>query len=161
MELDETLGPNPKAYSPAHLSENTQMLVAVKTITLLAGEEAFIPKELIINEVTVKAKLLPIPGKADTVTLKIAPITMTDVGKKDKVNTAALISKVLTAIAKGIAEQGKDILPTEMIGPLGDTLKEAGQQLLEGGKGVLKEGTDLGKDIGGVIQGLFKKKEDE
>jgi len=117
-------------------------------------------KELIINEVTVKADL-PVPGKMDTVTLKIDPITMTDVGKKNKVNTAALMSIILKAITKSIAQQGKDILPAEMIGPLGDTLKEAGQQLLESGKDVLKEGTDLGKGVGEAIEGLFKKKEEE
>lgn len=48
MELSEELGPVTKSYLPRSLPENHQMLVSVKTITLLAGEEAFIPKELII-----------------------------------------------------------------------------------------------------------------
>ena len=79
---------------------------------------------------------------------------MTDVGKKDKVNTATLISKILTVIAKNIAEQGKDILPTDMIGPLGDSLKGIGQE-------AMKKGTDLGKDVGDTLKGLFQKKNDE
>lgn len=117
-------------------------------------------KDLLVNEVSVKIKLLPVPGKADTLTLKLAPIHMTDVGKDNKVDTGELISKVLKAIAGGIAEQGKDILPTEMIGPLADTLKDTGKQILESGQEVLKQGTDVGKDVGDAVKGLFKKKEE-
>lgn len=48
MELDEQLGPNAKAFIPQQRDDNLLMLISVKVITLLAGEETFIPKELTI-----------------------------------------------------------------------------------------------------------------
>ena len=61
-----------------------------------------------ITNVTVKVKFLPVPGKADTISLKLAPIRMTDL---DGLDTAKLTGKILLAIAAGVAEQGSDILP--------------------------------------------------
>lgn len=108
-----------------------------------------------INGVTVKAKLLPIPGRADTVTLKLKPIHLDNIGTKEKVNAADLTAKILKAIAGGIAEQGADLLPTEMIGDITENLTKQGQELL-------KAGEDLGKEATDLIKGLnpFKKKEE-
>lgn len=108
-------------------------------------------KELVINGVEVKAKLLPIPGKADTVTIKLDPIVMTDLGDKP-INVAELTGKILKAIAAGVAKQGKDLLPTDMIGSIGGQLSETGKQVIEEGKGVLK-------GAGDAIKGIFQKKE--
>jgi hypothetical protein len=68
-----------------------------------------------ISDITVNVKLLPVPGKADTVTLKLAPIKMTDLGGDNKLDTAALSGKILVAIAEGVAQQGAGILPDEML----------------------------------------------
>jgi len=94
-----------------------------------------------------KIKLLPVavPGKADTLTLKLTPIHMTDIGKDKKVDTGELIAQILKAIAAGIAEQGKDILPTEMIGPLTDSLKETGKQIMETGQDAISRERISGK----------------
>lgn len=124
-----------------------------------AGKNLVI-KDLLVNGVTVNVQLLPVPGKADTLTFNLNEIHMTDVGKDKKVDTAILMRKVLTAIAAGVAEKGKDILPTEMIGPLTDTLKETGQQFLETGKGIIKQGTDAGEGVKDAVEGLFRKKEE-
>ena len=131
-----------------------------------------------ITNVNVKVKLLPIPGKADTVSLKLAPITMTDLGKDGKFDVAALTAKILAALAAGIAQQGADILPTELIGPIQTTLKEQGQQILETGKELIDTTTDIGKDIvedskdilktgkdvgeeaTGLLEGIFKNKDE-
>ena len=121
-----------------------------------------------ISNITVKAKLLPIPGKADTVTLKLAPIKMTDLGGDNKLDTAALTGKILVAIAKGVAEQGAGVLPDEMLGAMKSTLTQTAQM----GKEVLKTGEDLGKDVlkktedigKGVtegLKGLLKPKKEE
>ena len=78
------------------------------------------------------------------------------------------IKKIITEISKGVADKGKDLLPTDMLNSLGDELKkqgvqlmntgkEAGQQLLEGTKDIGKGATDAIKGIGDI----FKKKEDE
>jgi len=139
-----------------------------------------------ITNAQVKVKLLPIPGKADTLTLKLAPIKMTDLGGENDIDTAALARKVLLAIAGGIAEQGAGILPKEMLGSLASQLNKLGAlpaafldkggKLLEAGKDVGKTTVEAGKDVGGKIikgagdarkgitnglKGLFKPKEDK
>jgi len=107
-----------------------------------------------ITNVTVKAKLLPIPGKADTVTLKLNPIRMTDLGSDDKLDTAELSAKILLAIATGVAEQGAGILPEGMTDSMKATLSKTaqlGKAAAEEGKKLLEEGKDAGK---GLIEGF-------
>lgn len=121
-----------------------------------------------IRNVEVKAKLLPIPGKLDTVTFKLAPIKMTDLGSDDKMTVAKLASEILVAIAKGVAGQAGDLLPDEILGPMQDVTGGA----VKVGKEVLEQATDVGgeaadtlkKGVEGVsegIKGIFggKKKE--
>jgi hypothetical protein len=124
-------------------------------------------KVLEINNVQVEAKLLPIPGRADQVKLPPINIRLENVGSGEKIDMAGLIKKIITEISKGIADKGKDLLPTDMLNSVGDELKkqgeqllqtgqEAGQQLLEGTKDIGKEATDAIKGIGDI----FKKKEE-
>jgi len=127
-----------------------------------------------ITNTTVNVKLLPIPGKADTLTLKLAPIKMTDLGGDNKLNTAALSSKIMLAITEGIAEQGAGLLPKEMIGSLTSELKRVGDltgalvgqggEILgtgtDAGKEVLEKGKDLEEEATGFLKGLFKSKEE-
>jgi len=57
-EFDDILGPNPKLWLPEELSMNTRMLISIKTITLLTGEETHLPKGLIMipfQSINVKA----------------------------------------------------------------------------------------------------------
>jgi len=114
-------------------------------------------KVLEINNIEVKAKLLPVPGRADTVTLRIKPIRLENLGTDEKIDAAGLTAKILEAISKGIAEQGTDVLPTEMIGSIGDELGKQGEALLKGTQDVGKSATDAVKGVGD----LFKKKEDK
>lgn len=129
-----------------------------------AGKKLHIDN-LEISNATVKVKLLSvIPGKADTIPLKLKPIRMTNLGSDNKLDTAALSGKILVAIAGGVAEQGVGVLPKEVIGPLRDELKRLGklsEALLDEGHKVLKEGTDLGKEISEGLKGLLKSKKDE
>jgi hypothetical protein len=121
-----------------------------------------------LSNITVKAKLLPIPGKADTVTLKLSPIKMTNLGGDNKLDTAALLGKILVAIANGIAEQGAGILPDDMVGAMKSTLAktaELGKEVLKTGenlgKDVLKNTENLGKDLTEGLKGLLKPKKQE
>lgn len=117
-----------------------------------------------ITNITVNVKLLPVPGKADTLTLKLAPIKMTDLGGDNKLNTAALSSKILLAIASGIAEQGTGLLPKEMIGSLASELKRVGAltgTLLGESSEILETGKDAGKEIIEGVKGLLKPKKEE
>lgn len=97
-----------------------------------------------ITNVTVNVKLLPIPGKADTISLKLASIRMTNL---DGLDTAQLTGKILLAIAAGIAEQGSGLLPAEMTAGMkeaarfaeeGEKIIEQGKSIIEGFKGLLK-----------------------
>lgn len=110
-----------------------------------------------LSNITVKAKLLPIPGKADTVTLKLSPIKMTNLGGDNKLDTAALTGKILVAIANGIAEQGAGILPDDMLGSLKSTLAKTAEL----GKEVIKTTENLGKDLTEGLKGLLKPKKQE
>jgi len=93
-----------------------------------------------IKNVHVKVNLLPIPGRLDEVTFNLSPIVMTDLGSDDKMTIAKLTAKILMAIAKGVAKQGTDLLPSEIIGPLQDISTET----IEKGLEILKEATDIG-----------------
>ncbi len=138
------------------------------TSTESSGKKLVI-RELIINGVQVKAKLLPIPGKADTVTLKVNPIVLNDIGSDKPVNAAELTSKVLTAIAGGVAEQGKDLLPIDMIDSIGKGLAEQGQKIMQTGQQALEEvgktgenllkgAGDVGKGATDALKGIFEQK---
>jgi hypothetical protein len=114
-----------------------------------------------ITDVTVKLKPLPIPGRVDTVPLKLKPIKMTDLGSDNKLDTARLSGKILLAIAGGVAEQGAGVLPEEIIDPLKGELERLGKlsgALLEEGGKIFKEGTDLGKELTEGLGGLLKPK---
>ncbi|MBL7154162.1 MAG: AsmA family protein [Phycisphaerae bacterium] len=125
--------------------------------------------ELTISNTTVKVKLLPLPGKVDTIPLKLGTITMTDLGGDNKLDTAKLIRKILSALFQGIAEQGKGVLPDDLMNGISSELNE----LLDKSKNILKEGTeagkkilegagDVGKGIGDGLKGLLpgKKKQE-
>ena len=47
-KFDDVLGPMPRAWLPADISEDTRMKVAIKTLTMLAGEDNEIPTSLVI-----------------------------------------------------------------------------------------------------------------
>ena len=110
-----------------------------------------------ITNVTVKAKLLPIPGKSDTVSFPLPPIKMTDIGGKDKepVDLAELVQIIMDAISKAIAEHGTEFLPSDITGSIKNVLGKTPEQLKELGEKTL----DAGKDVTEGLKGLFKKKE--
>ncbi len=131
------------------------------------GKKLHIANLEIVN-VKVRVKLLPIPGRADTVELNLAPIRMTNLGGDNKLDTAVLTGKVLTAIAKGIAREGTDVLPKELTGQIKSTLTEQGELILDTGKEVIEQSKDLGKDViekgkdigqdaVDALKGIFKK----
>lgn len=120
-------------------------------------EKNLVIDELEISNVDVSVKLLPVPGRADTITLKLEPIKMKDLGTDSKLSMAELVVKILGAIAGGVAQQGIDLLPTEMLEPLKSTISEHGKLLIDTGEKVLEKTKDLGTD---VLKGLFEKKEE-
>ena len=127
-----------------------------------------------ITNVTAKVKLLPVPGKKDTVTLKLDPIIMNDLGADNKLDTAVLTSKILVAITTGIAKQGAGLLPDDILDSMnsqlkklghlsGELLKDSTEILKKGtdvGKDIIKDGKDIGRDVTEGLKGLFKKKKE-
>jgi len=123
-----------------------------------------------ITGVVVKVKLLPVPGKADTIPLPLPPIRMKDLGNDGTMTTGKLVSKIIVAISQGIAESGAGILPDDILNPLKDSLKGLEQlsgKLLDAGKGLGGELKDTGKgatekvkDLGDSLKGIIKPKEE-
>lgn len=131
------------------------------------GKKLHIDK-LEMTNITAKVKLLPVPGKADTLTIPLAPITMTNLGSDNKLDTAALSGKIFAAIFKGIADKGVGVLPDEMVDAMKTTWStslDIGKDAIKGGadigKKALKEGADIGKKIGEGIKGLLGPKKQE
>ncbi|MCH9021787.1 MAG: hypothetical protein IID32_03380 [Planctomycetes bacterium] len=114
--------------------------------------------ELDITSVTVHVKLLPIPGKIDTITLNLSPIRMTDLGSDNQLDTAALSEKILLAISGGIIEKGKGVLPAEFLNPLAVQLAGLGalpEALIKTGVAILTNpSTEIFKGVEGVGKGL-------
>ena len=121
-----------------------------------------------ISNVTVKVKLLPVPGKSDTIPLKLSPIRMTNLGGDNKLDTAALSSRILLAIANGVAEQGVGVLPKEMVDTITSTLGKTidlSKGIIEGREGIgeeiIKSTEDIGKEITEGLKGLLQPKKEE
>lgn len=124
-----------------------------KDETKKASKKLHIDK-LELKGITVNAKLLPVPGKVDTVTLKLDPIVMNDLGSDNKLDVAELTAKILLAIATGVTKQGVGILPEGITNTLGTTLNitaDLGKAAAEGGAKIIEEGADVGK---GLLKGV-------
>jgi len=118
-----------------------------------AGKKLHIDTLEITNAV-VKVKLIPVPGKKDTLSFKLAPIKLTDLGGDKGYDAVALSRTVLLAIAGRIAKQGSGVLPDDMLGSLVSelvNLEALPRALLEEGWKALGTGTDLGKGFGGEV----------
>jgi len=119
-----------------------------------AGKNLNIVK-LELTDISVQAKLLPIAGKTDTVTLNLDPITMTDLGTDEKMDFASLAGKILLAVVKGIAKDGAGVLPDGMV----DSMKDSYDKALESSKELLDVGKEQGSGLFDGVKDLFKKDE--
>lgn len=109
-----------------------------------------------IANIGVTAKLLPIPGKADSVKLKIAKLHLSDIGGKGA-SLGEVTGKIFKAISAAIASQGAGIIPADMVGSINDSLGSLGKA-----GGELLKSTGADKEIEKAtegLKGLFKKKE--
>jgi hypothetical protein len=111
-----------------------------------------------IRNITVRVKLLPVPGQADTATLSLSPIQMTNLGRNERLDMTGLTVKIILAIAAGIAEQGTDVLPKELLGGLStivDATLDIGRIIFGAGQDVDGGAHEDAEDIGrGVTEGL-------
>jgi hypothetical protein len=150
------------------LSNNLQDLIkAMPRQEKPSGKKLHIDS-LEITNITANVKLLPLPGKADIITLKLPAIKMTNLGSDNKLDLATLTGQIILAIAKGIAEQGIGVLPKDMIDMMTSTLGKAldlSTSIFGEGKGagekVLKGTEDIGKGITEGLKDLLKTKKQE
>ena len=108
--------------------------------------------KLEVTNTNVRVKLLPIPGKSDTVSLKLDPIVMENLGTDKKLSTAMLVSKFIGALAAGVAKQGAGVLPDDMVKGIGSTLSKT----TELGKGATEAGKNAVEGIKGILGGKKK-----
>ncbi|MGA2172870.1 MAG: hypothetical protein ABSG82_07665 [Sedimentisphaerales bacterium] len=123
-----------------------------------AGEKKLQIDRLEIINTNVKVKLLPIPGKADNISINIDPIVMENLGTDNKLSTSALTAKILAAIAAGVAKQGAGLLPDDMVKGIGSALdktKEMGKAATKEGQKILETTTGAGENAVNNIKGLF------
>lgn len=116
-------------------------------------------KKVEITNTDVQIKLLPIPGKVDTIPLKLSKIELKDLGSDNKLDMISLTREILLAIAEGIARQGKGIIPDEMLNSFVSELQKIGTLsgvILDSGKKVLETGTDIGKEVINIGENLGK-----
>ena len=111
--------------------------------------------KLEITNTNVKVKLLPIPGKSDTVSLKLDPIIMENLGTDKKLSVATLVGKVMGALAVGVAKQGAGVLPKDMVNNINSTIGSTFGQGAELGKSAVKTTTEAGKNAVEGIKGIF------
>lgn len=114
-----------------------------------------------ITDITVHVKLPAVPGQPDTVAFKLGTIQMNDLGRNERLDVATLTSKVLLAVAMGIAEQGGGVLPREMISGLSGALDKAidiGRIIFGNGS---NGGGQIGREITEGLKGIMTPKNDE
>ena len=152
-----------RGVSGNNLQDIIEKLPQVEEDSEPAGKKLHIDT-LEITNAQVKVKLLPIPGKVDTLSFKLTPITLTDLGGEKGYDSVALSRTVLLAIAGRIAEKGAGVLPDEMLGSLVSELSKLGDfpgALLQESLKALGAGADLGTGVGkGIGEGVIKGAED-
>jgi hypothetical protein len=145
--LSEILNKLPKEEKkePAPTTEKKPAPTAEKP-----GKNLTVTK-LEITGTNVQVKLLPIPGKSDTISLKLDPIVMENLGTDKKLSIASLIGKVMGALATGIAKQGTGLLPDGMVKGIGSTFDKTAEL----GKDAMKGSTEAGKGVVEGVKGIF------
>jgi uncharacterized protein involved in outer membrane biogenesis len=105
-----------------------------------------------ISNITVKVDLMTDSGQTEPVTLVLSPIRMTNLGRDNKMDIAALLKEIIIAIADSIVEEGIGVLPRDIVGTMTSTLNKTinlGTRIMEG-----KE--DIGREITEGLRNLLK-----
>ncbi len=116
-----------------------------------------------MKNLAVTAKLLPIPGKSDALTLRIASMHLSNLGG-EKSSLGDVVGKIFAAISAEIASKGAGIFPSDLTGSIQNAGKSF-ESATESIKGLLNKpagsSTDQGtgtQDAASKLKGLFEKK---
>jgi hypothetical protein len=126
----------------------------IETVETKQKEKNIHVSRVDIQNIDVTAKLLPVPGKLDTVQLKISQLHISDIGTDKKTTFADVVGRIFNEIANAIANQGTDVMPRDVLGPIQENIDQARQQLIKEGEEIKKET----KAAANRFKGLFKKK---
>ncbi len=119
-----------------------------------------------MKNLSVTAKLLPIPCKSDALTLRIASIHLSNLGG-EKSSLGEVAGKIFAAISSEIAAKGAGIFPSDLTGSIQENAGKTLESFGEIGKGLFKpadKSTDKPADQGtqetttNKLKGLFEKK---
>jgi len=105
-----------------------------------------------ISDITVKVDLMTNSGQTEPATLALSPIRMTNLGRDNKMDIAALLKEIIVAIADSVIDEGIGVLPRDIIGTMTSTLSKTidlGTRIMEG-----KE--DIGREITEGLRNLLK-----
>ncbi|MCP4607249.1 MAG: AsmA family protein [Planctomycetes bacterium] len=105
-----------------------------------------------ISDITVKVDLMTNPEQTEPVTLVLSPIRMTNLGRDNKMDIAALLKEIIRAIGDSVVEEGIGVLPGDILGSMTSTLSKTinlGTRIMEG-----KE--DIGREITEGLRNLLK-----
>ena len=105
-----------------------------------------------ISEITVKVDLMTDTEQTEPVTLALSPIRMTNLGRDNKMDIAALLKEIILAIADSVVEEGIGVMPADIVGSMTSTLSKTinlGTRIMEG-----KE--DIGREITEGLRNLLK-----
>jgi hypothetical protein len=109
-----------------------------------------------IANIGITAKLLPIPGKADSVKLNIDKLHLSDIGGKET-TLDETVGKIFKEISAAIAAKGTGIIPDDMLGSINGSLESLGKT----GEELMKTTGEAGKEVEKAaegLKGLFQKK---
>nr|CAJ73088.1 hypothetical protein kuste2343 [Candidatus Kuenenia stuttgartiensis] len=91
-------------------------------------------------------------------------MTLTNLGTNEDINVAKLTDIILETIARSVMEQGKGLLPLDMINDIGKGVLGVGTELFQHGtgvgKGILEGAGDVGKGATDAIRGIFQRKKE-
>ena len=133
--LDHVASSKPKSTEPKQPSQGKEVLV----------------DDLDITNTKVQVKLLPIPGRAEDLSINLSPIQIRNLSSDKPITAAELVVRILGAVADGLAKQGGGMLPSEILGPLQSVLGPDG--ILGSGKQVLdKTIQEIQKPAGDILK---------
>lgn len=154
-----------KGISGNNLNEVMGNIKAKRKQVEAGGKKLHIDN-LLVSDIKVRVKPLALPGTVDTITFKLDPIRMNNLGSEQKLDTVTLTAKVFAALVGGVIEQGTKDLPEAIARQLKAGFKsliDVSGVLLKGGGKIFIGGKELGEGILKGIQEIIQpeKKDDK
>ena len=122
----------------------------------------FVIREIVIQDVTVHVRLIPIGGALAQQTVPVKEIRLTDVGTggNNAITVAELTGIIIEAILTAAIEQGGGLIPKDIAGELSASLASlgslkdiGGSMATEAGAAIEKLGEGVGKSLGNLTGG--------